>query len=459
MLRARLPVMGAVYNGGRCMARILSVGIGHVGLPLSLMLWRAGHDVSVIDIDAEKIRQLRRGKMPFREEGCDELLAQAAGDSRFHPLTYASREFKSTVSNVDYIVMTLGTPLGSDYTFRFDQYFAVLDRITPLLSPGVTIIVRSTVAPHFTRNVVAARVSAERGWIPGVDFFPCFCPERLSQGRALQEIEELPEIIGADEPATAARAAELFQSFGHGKQCMHVSTIEAELTKLFLNAFRYTLFGIANEFAQVAEQFGADIYRILDVANTGYPRGGIPAPGPARGPCLGKDTATLAFSTTASLISHAAIKTNENVVLHASDGLRSALGSFVDRRVTILGLAFKANSDDVRDNLTIPLVNLLDREGAFTAVYDPLVADYDDPSVLRDSDAVVLMTAHDEFRGWTETDLTTLCDRKRGEIFVFDLWNVWPWADRIFGRRSDAHERSRYRRLRLAHAGRRAPSA
>jgi UDP-N-acetyl-D-mannosaminuronic acid dehydrogenase len=441
------------------MAKILSIGIGHVGLPLSLKLWEAGHDVALVDINETKIHELRSGRMPFQEDGCDQLLARATGDARFHPLTYSSRDFKRVAAAAEYVVMTLGTPLGSDYTFRFDQYFDVLNRLAPLLEPGVTLIVRSTVAPHFTRNVVAARIAAERGWVPGIDFFVCFCPERLSQGHALKDIDDLPEIIGADDEESGQRVTSLFLSLGAQKKCIHVSTIEAELAKLFLNTFRYTLFGLANEFAQISEQYGADVYQILEAANTDYPRGGIPTPGPARGPCLGKDTATLAFSTTASLISHAAIKTNENVVLHVAENLRAALGPFMHLRVVVLGLAFKADADDVRDNMSTPLLNLLEREGAATAVYDPRVLEHSDPGVLAGSDAVILMTAHREFRLWSEAHLLELCGRRREELFVFDVWNVWPWADRIFGRTSNFHENSRHGRLRLADARRRAPSA
>jgi len=435
------------------MFRLVCVGVGHVGLPLSLKLWQAGHHVSLVDVDTQKIERLKSGVMPFYEEGCDELLARAHGDLNFQPLSYVDESVSDAVGRSDYIILTLGTPLGTDYTFRFDQYFDVLDRFVRHLKPGVTLVVRSTVAPHFTRNVVTAHIASERDWIPGVDFFASFCPERLVQGQALQDIDDLPEIIGADDPETARHAAALFQSMQPGKLCRHVSTVEAELAKLYLNTYRYTLFGLANEFALVAEQYGANVFQILDAANAGYPRGGIPRPGPSRGPCLGKDTATLAFSTTAGLIAHAAIKTNENLVLYAAQELRSALRSFAGRRVCIFGIAFKADSDDTRDNLTAPFVNLLDREGAVTCVYDPRVCGYDDAAVVRGSDAVVLMTSHREFKDLSEDDLVSLCARDRDRVFVFDLWNIWPWSDRVFGRGIDEkHEDISYRGVGVTHA-------
>jgi UDP-N-acetyl-D-mannosaminuronic acid dehydrogenase len=279
------------------------------------------------------------------------------------------------------------------------------------------------------------------------------------QGTALRDIDDLPEIVGADDPETAARATALFLTLGSHKRCLRLSTVEAELAKLFLNTYRYTLFGLANEFALASEQYGADIFAILDVANAGYPRGGIPLPGPSRGPCLGKDTAALAFSTTAGLIAHAALKANENVVLHVAHELRAALGSFAHRRVTILGYAFKADSDDVRDNLTAPLVNLLDREGATTSIYDPLVDQHSDAGVLTGSDAIVVMTPHGVFRQWDEHALAAACGRPREDIFVFDMWNIWPWANRIFGKGSDETvEASPNRGERLADARGRAPS-
>lgn len=440
------------------MSRVLCIGVGHVGLPLSLRLWEAGHEVVVVDLDEGKIAALREGRMPFHEPGCDEVLRRAQVDGRYRPVTYADADFQRGMEDAEYIVLTLGTPLGTDYTFRFDQYFDVLRRIVPYLCRGVTLVVRSTVAPHFTRNVVTARIAEERRWVPGVDFFPSFCPERLAQGQALDDIDNLPEIIGADDPETAARATTLFKTLAPRKLCLRLSTVEAELAKLYLNAYRYTLFGLANEFALVAEQYGADVFHILQAANTEYPRGGIPAPGPSRGPCLGKDTATLAFSSTAGLIAHAAIKTNENVVLHVAQELRAALRGLVGRRIAVLGFAFKADTDDVRDNLTSPLINLLDREGAHTAIYDPLVTTYADPAVLAGSDALVLMTAHAAFRAWSEDAVSELCHRGREEIFVFDLWNVWPWADRIFGKGSDEQDAyPRYRGVRLADARRDSP--
>src|SRR5437016_5020302 len=108
------------------MAHVLCVGVGHVGLPLSLKFWAAGHDVALVDIDASKIESLRRRAMPFVEEGCDQLLRRATQEGRFWPLTYDDSDFGSSVEAADYVILTLGTPLGTDYTFRYDQYFDVL---------------------------------------------------------------------------------------------------------------------------------------------------------------------------------------------------------------------------------------------------------------------------------------------------------------------------------------------
>src|SRR5690348_3275855 len=172
------------------MGRVLFVGVGHVGLPLSLKFWSVGHDVALVDIDGGKIASLKEGRMPFAERGCDELLDAALPSGRLHPFTYGDPGFDEAVCGAEYIVLTLGTPLGGDFTFRFDQYVHVLEHIVPLLSRGTTLIVRSTVAPLFTRNVVTARIASERDWVPGVDFFPSFCPERLLQGNAMADIDD-----------------------------------------------------------------------------------------------------------------------------------------------------------------------------------------------------------------------------------------------------------------------------
>src|SRR5437588_12520568 len=134
------------------MARVLCVGAGHVGLPLSLKFWSVGHDVAVVDIDASKIEALQRGQMPFHEPGCGEMLEMAAGDCKFRPVLYSDPDFESLVRGADYVVMTLGTPLGTDYTFRFDQYFDVLERMVGHLRHGGTMVVRTPIAPPVTDN-------------------------------------------------------------------------------------------------------------------------------------------------------------------------------------------------------------------------------------------------------------------------------------------------------------------
>jgi len=140
--------------------------------------------------------------------------------------------------------------------------------------------------------------------------------------------------------------------------------------------------------------------------------------------------------------------------------MRGVLGTFAHRKVAVLGIAFKADTDDVRDNLTAPLVNVLEREGAVTFVYDPLVPGYDDVSVLEGADAVVVMTAHSAFKRWTEDDLMRQVGRNREETFVYDLWNIWPWADRVLGKGIDDHyENSGYGSQRLPDARGRSASA
>ncbi|MGH9128485.1 MAG: nucleotide sugar dehydrogenase [Acidimicrobiales bacterium] len=379
-------------------------GCGHVGLPLALTMARSGQRVGVYDLDEAKMAQVAAGRMPFIEVGGPELLAEVLATGRLELSADASM-----IKRAQAVILVVGTPIDEFLNPTFSVFDRVIDDIAPWLAPGSLVILRSTAYPGTTDWV--RRVLAERG--ARVDV--AFCPERISEGRAIEELTTLPQIVGADDDATAERAAALFESLG--ATTVRVTTREAELAKLFTNSWRYLKFAVANQFFVIAQEAGLDYDRILHAIRDGYPRAqDLPGPGFAAGPCLLKDTMQLsAFSRSSFVLGHAAMLVNEGLpevvvrVLEESGSLRG-------RSVAILGMAFKAESDDIRASLSYKLRRLLAFAGAKVACTDPYVEApdiVDLETALAGADAVVIGAPHAVYAG------LDLSDRR-----VVDIWGL-----------------------------------
>ena len=175
------------------------IGLGRVGLPLSLVLAATGCEVRGIDINTEMLSSLAEGRMPFSENDADELLASQLGKS------FRAGNDISAAAGCDYIVLTLGTPVDHNMDPDLSQIETSIGNLAPHLSPGQTIILRSTVNPG-TTAWVQAKLEDEFGFRVGQDIFLAFCPERIAEGRALKELHEIPQIVGGIEPGSTQRA-------------------------------------------------------------------------------------------------------------------------------------------------------------------------------------------------------------------------------------------------------------
>jgi UDP-N-acetyl-D-mannosaminuronic acid dehydrogenase len=229
-----------------------------------------------------------------------------------------------------------------------------------------------------------------------------FCPERISEGHALEEFHTLPQIIGANDDRAAARATELIQRLG--PKTIRTTSREAELAKLFTNTWRYMKFAVANEFLKIADQAGVDYTTVLRAIREDYPRASdLPSPGFAAGPCLFKDTMQLAaFTSDHFPIGQAAMQVNEGLPAYIVSALQRRYGSLQGRTVGILGMAFKAESDDIRASLSYKLRKLLTWAGARALCTDPYVVDdglVPLEQVVDESEILVLGAPHAPYRG------------------------------------------------------------
>ncbi len=364
-------------------------GCGHVGLPLALSLADTGYRVGVLDHDEAKVERVRDGEVPFLETGAKELLRKL--------LPAGLLEFGSDarmVARTKVVILVIGTPIDEFMNPSVTVFDRVIDELTPHIGKDCLVVLRSTVFPGTTEGVERRLRGA------GKDAVVVFCPERIAEGHALEEIKSLPQLIGASTDEAFERARKLFEPLG--VLLVQTSPLEAELAKLLTNTWRYMKFAIANQFFQIAHRSGVDYGRVLDAIRRDYPRAAdLPGPGFAAGPCLLKDTMQLsAFTPDHFPMGQAAMQINEGMPNYIVDTLNSRQ-ALAGRTVGILGMAFKGESDDPRASLSYKVRKLAAFKGARVLCTDPYVRDnsfVDLDKVLTESDVLVIGAPHRAYR-------------------------------------------------------------
>jgi len=418
-------------------ADVSVIGLGRVGLPLALSFADRGLSVIGIDNDQARLESVRAGAMPFEETGAQELLDRVVANGR---LSLSERVVDA--ASAKHIVITLGTPSFSHIEIDMRDIRSALDDLLGALRPGHALTLRSTVAPG-TTDFVAGYLAKHRGFEIGEDVYVAHAPERIAAGRFLEEIDSLPCIVGGVGPRSGEVVAELFGVFG--APIVQTTPVQAELAKIWANILRYTHFALPNLLMMDCERYGANVFEVIDLVNRDYPRGGLAQPGLTAGTCLRKDFAFSEERSNAPGMLLAVSRVNESVPLFLVEGVRRRLGpahgapgvgSLSGRKVAVLGLAFKADTDDERDSLAHKLIRLLERELADVVAHDPHVSS---PTVsfeeaVQDADIVVVAANHTEF--CEPAALATIAQRASGDCLVVDPWNCWG-AGQVFAYASE----------------------
>jgi UDP-N-acetyl-D-mannosaminuronic acid dehydrogenase len=405
------------------------IGLGRVGLPLAISFADRGLRVLGIDNDPERTGAVREGRMPFAEAGMQEVLDRV---HRAGTLDIVDRA--ADAARARHIVITLGTPSFSHIEIDLSQIRSVLDDLLPHLRDGHSLTLRSTVAPG-TTEFAAGYLEKHRGFRIGEAVFVAHAPERIAAGRFLDEVGTLPCIIGGVGERSGEVVGELFSVFG--ARIVQTTPVQAELAKIWTNILRYTMFALPNLLMMDCDQYGANVFEVIDLINRDYPRGGMPAPGFTAGTCLRKDFAFSEERSRAPGMLLAVSRVNESVPLFLVQGMARRMQSLKDKKVAVLGLAFKAGTDDERDSLSHKLVRLLERELADVAIHDPHVVtptqSFEDAVI--DADAVVIATNHAEF--CRPDALQRIVDGARNQALIVDPWDcfgagqVFAYADEL----------------------------
>lgn len=379
-------------------------GLGHVGLPLGLVFASKGLRVCLYDIDREKGRLIAEGRMPFIEYGAEPILGRVLKNKKLE----ISSDIKK-ILQAKHVIIAIGTPVDEYMNPKTKVFLELILTLKPYLSPEQVIIIRSTVYPHTCCQIL--KILGR-----GDDWRIAYCPERIVQGYAIKELPELPQIVAGMSKKAADEAASLFSLIS--PKIIRASMEEAELVKLFSNSWRYIQFATTNQFYMIAENFGADYNRVREVMVEGYERAAmLPTAGFAAGPCLLKDTMQLAaFNGNNFLLGQAAMIVNEGMPNFIVEKIRKKYD--LDKtKVGILGMAFKADIDDIRDSLSYKLGKILRFHSAQVYYSDEFVKDatfVTKEELIRNSQVIVIGVPHSAYKG---------LKIPRG-IDVFDLWGV-----------------------------------
>lgn len=366
-------------------------GCGHVGLPLGIAFAERGRSVVLYDTNARAVEEVRAGRMPFHEDGADELLPRLRASGRLTVTTDGA-----SVSTAEAVVVVIGTPVDRFLNPEIGAVSRALDGESDRLVDGQLLVLRSTVYPGVTAMV--AKRMAELG--KAVDVV--FCPERIAEGHALRELSALPQIVSGREPAAVKRAADLFRVLT--PEIVELLPEEAELAKLYTNAWRYIKFAVANQFFMIANDVGLDFERIRHAVTYHYPRAAdMPGPGFAAGPCLFKDTMQItAFNENRFTLGHTSVMINEGLPLYVVSQIERRF-DLSTLTVGILGMAFKGGSDDTRSSLSYKLKRLLSLKAREVLCTDPRVTTDPDLTpldvVLARAGLLIVAAPHPEYRG------------------------------------------------------------
>src|SRR6202167_2643068 len=386
-------------------------GCGHVGLPLGIVFANCGLDVVLLDRDQAKIDTVNGGQMPFMATNALELLGRVIGKQLI------ATADPSCLRDADAAIAVLGTPVDEHLNPTVTDLYRSIDDAIASMPEHALLVLRSTVLPGVTK-LVHDRLQAS-----GRKIHLAFCPERIAEGKAMEEIRALPQIISAFDPDSLERVRALFSLIND--DLIELSPLEAELAKLFTNSWRYMNFAISNHFYVLAETYGLDFQRIYGAVTHRYPRmKSFAKAGFAAGPCLLKDTLQLsAFSGNNFFLGHSAMLVNEGLPNFIVGQLRQQQ-RLRDKVVAVLGMAFKSESDDKRESLSYKLRKLLMVEAKEVLCTDPYVVDEKLVSLeeaVDRADVIILGAPHSAYR-----DLQ-LSDNK----VVVDVWGFWPHPQQL----------------------------
>jgi len=390
-------------------AQIGVIGLGYVGLPLAMEFVRAGFHVTGIDVDQEKVKKLNRGEN-YIQDVEDVSVANAVAINQLS----ATSDF-SVIQNLDAISICVPTPLNKQKNPDISHINSVMKNMKDFIHHNMLIVLESTSYPGTTRELVLPKLES-KGLRVGHEFYLCFSPERVDPGNKKYKTANTPKVLGGITPNCGVMGELLYKTIVD--EVVMVSSPEsAEMVKLLENTFRAVNIGLANEVAIMCEKLGVDVWEVIDAAAT-KPFGFMKfTPGPGLGGhCIPIDPHYLSWKLKAldynARFIQLAGEINTAMPLHVvglvQEGLNQLRKSIRGSQILVIGVAYKKNVDDVRESPALDVMKLLENDGAELSFYDPYVSFVKLNGIginrhkslteenLKNSDAVIIMTDHDQ---------------------------------------------------------------
>jgi UDP-N-acetyl-D-mannosaminuronic acid dehydrogenase len=370
-----------------------------------------------VDVDADVLAILQRGEVHIHEQGLREMFQAAVAGGNL--------ELASHPAAADAFIIAVPTPFYADrlakhkgIQYKLADMRAVVsaaESIVPVLRPGNLVVLESTSPPGTTVEVLAP-VLARSGLDPGRDFHLAYSPERVLPGQILRELKENARIVGGVTAESGRRAAELYRIFVQG-EIIETDATTAELVKLMENTYRDVNIAVANEFSRLADKFGVDVWEAISLANR-HPRVSILNPGPGvGGHCISVDPWFLVERAPESTPLIATARgVNDAQPGFVVETVRRTLGQLGGKQIAALGLAYKADIDDVRESPALGVVHMLQHEGATVTAWEPFkpgaqiggtVFSRSFDAAISGADAIILLVRHTEFVSLKPADVAT----------------------------------------------------
>ncbi len=394
-------------------------GAGHVGLPLGVTIALSGLRVTLVDVNKKALSLIAKGRFPFKEEGGEAALRKVL---RKKLLSVDTKP--SAISKARIVILVVGTPVDKYLNPQFADLDRTIAQYFKHFRDGQVLMLRSTIFPgtterlqrHFDKKKLKVSVA--------------FCPERVVEGKAIHEIQTMPQIVSGFNQETIDIVSTLFNTVSRGG-VVEAKPVEAELAKLYSNAWRYITFAVANQFYMMATDRGADYARVHQVMTDKYDRmKGLPRAGFAAGPCLFKDTMQLAaFNQNRFFLGHSAMLVNEGLPRFVIEHIKHRLcnNDLHEKTIGVLGMTFKAESDDVRDSLSFKIRKLAEVEAKEVYAHDYYVKDDSFTkldALLRKSDIIIVATPHKRY--------AQIPKAKFKNKIIVDIWNHLPHTKDAF---------------------------
>ncbi|MEK9197891.1 nucleotide sugar dehydrogenase [Lysinibacillus halotolerans] len=397
--------------------KICTIGLGYIGLPTSIMFAKHNVNVTGVDVQQSIINSLNDGKIHIEEPGLQEALEEVILKGTFKP--------SMAPEKADAFIISVPTPNNNDWYKSCDLSYVIdaINSILPFIEKGNVIIVESTIGPRSMDDILKPLIE-EAGFSVGEDVFLVHCPERVLPGRILHELIYNNRIVGGITPACTEAGARVYEIFVKG-EIIKTSAKIAEMSKLMENTYRDVNIALANELVKICTELEINALDVIEIANK-HPRVNLHSPGPGvGGHCLAVDPYFIvAHVPEEAKLINLSRKINESMPSFVIENVNNLMTTCEGEIITVFGLTYKGNVDDIRESPAIEIYKSLKEQGNFEIrAYDPHVTyDWvykDMDTALKDSSLLLILTDHDEFKEFNSDDLNNMRDK-----IIFDTKNV-----------------------------------